>query len=66
MNESLKKRLLVLACVAYVVCPLDFDFIPIIGWIDDAAVIVMTYQELRAMGRRKVVKPPTITIDHAA
>lgn len=28
----------------YVICPLDFDFIPIIGWIDDAAIVAIVYK----------------------
>lgn len=36
-----RARLLVLAMIAYVVSPIDLisDFIPVIGWLDDAAVV---------------------------
>lgn len=29
------------AAIIYVICPLDFDFIPVIGWVDDLFVAVM-------------------------
>jgi uncharacterized membrane protein YkvA (DUF1232 family) len=32
----------------YVVCPLDFDFIPVIGWIDDVIVAYCCIQKYRA------------------
>jgi uncharacterized membrane protein YkvA (DUF1232 family) len=40
-RAPLKTRLTVIAIIAYVVSPIDLisDFIPVIGWIDDAAVI---------------------------
>ncbi len=37
-----EKCLLVIGCILYVICPLDFDFIPIVGWVDDVAVIGYT------------------------
>jgi uncharacterized membrane protein YkvA (DUF1232 family) len=30
--------------VVYVISPLDFDFIPIVGWIDDAAIVALVYK----------------------
>lgn len=56
-----EKAVLIVLCVAYVVCPLDGDFIPFLGWIDDAVVVWLTY--------RSVTAPPkdsssTITVDH--
>jgi uncharacterized membrane protein YkvA (DUF1232 family) len=39
MNEQLKSMLIVIATVLYVICPLDGDFIPIIGWLDDIGVV---------------------------
>jgi uncharacterized membrane protein YkvA (DUF1232 family) len=30
--------------IVYVICPLDFDFIPFIGWIDDAAIVALVYK----------------------
>ncbi|GIL37794.1 YkvA family protein [Roseiterribacter gracilis] len=42
-ESPLQARLLVIAMIAYVVSPIDLisDFIPIIGWIDDAAVVAL-------------------------
>jgi|JI10StandDraft_1071094.scaffolds.fasta_scaffold2467442_1 uncharacterized membrane protein YkvA (DUF1232 family) len=38
----MKKLLIVVACIIYVVWPIDVlpDFIPIVGWIDDLVAIV--------------------------
>lgn len=41
---------IVILCVLYTLSPLDFDFIPAIGWLDDLAVdaggIVLTIYQL--------------------
>lgn len=37
-----------IAAMVYVVCPLDLDFIPIIGWIDDLVVAYMGIYQWRA------------------
>lgn len=29
----------------YVICPLDFDFLPLIGWVDDVAVSYMCIKQ---------------------
>ncbi|MDO5470217.1 MAG: YkvA family protein [Akkermansia sp.] len=45
-RSGLKGSLCIVACVlavAYAVFPGDFDFIPIIGWLDDALVLVTTF-----------------------
>jgi len=34
------------ACL-YVLCPLDFDFMPMIGWFDDLFVAVMGIRKFR-------------------
>lgn len=34
------------AGVGYVLCPLDFDFIPAIGWIDDGYAIYLVWRVL--------------------
>ena len=31
----------------YVICPLDLDFIPIVGWIDDAIVAYLCVKKWR-------------------
>jgi uncharacterized membrane protein YkvA (DUF1232 family) len=46
--NPLTKSLMVVGAALYVICPLDFDFIPVFGWIDDAIVIWMTYRKLQA------------------
>jgi uncharacterized membrane protein YkvA (DUF1232 family) len=42
-RSPLRARLLVVAMIAYVLSPIDLisDFIPIIGWIDDAALVAL-------------------------
>ncbi len=41
-----QKCLWVVGCILYVICPLDFDFIPIVGWIDDVVVIGLTVEQV--------------------
>lgn len=40
----MKKLIVVIACLAYVLWPLDLlpDFIPLVGWIDDILAIAGT------------------------
>ena len=45
ISETLKEQggvtpgwLLVMA-IAYCICPLDFDFIPVVGWLDDVGFL---------------------------
>lgn len=44
----MKKFLIILLAVIYVVSPIDFipDFIPVLGWLDDLVVIVMAAKQL--------------------
>ena len=58
---SKEKAMWIIGCVVYVICPLDFDFIPFLGWIDDAFVIYLTYQKLHEPPQ---AGPAVITIDH--
>jgi uncharacterized membrane protein YkvA (DUF1232 family) len=37
----------IIAAAVYVICPLDFDFIPIAGWVDDWIVAYMCYRKYR-------------------
>jgi uncharacterized membrane protein YkvA (DUF1232 family) len=46
MTTTEKKWLLIAACIAYVICPLDFDFIPFLGWLDDLAVVLLTRRQV--------------------
>lgn len=34
-------RVVALVALAWVVFPLDFDFVPILGWVDDAVVVTL-------------------------
>lgn len=46
---TLGEKLMVLGCgAAYVLFPLDFDFIPVIGWIDDGYAIFLVCQVMTA------------------
>lgn len=49
------RRWLVLACVLWIVSPLDGDWVPVVGWIDDAAAglvaLATTWQGLKAKWR---------------
>lgn len=38
--------------IAYVFIPLDFDWIPVVGWIDDFAVIILIIKRLQAETQR--------------
>ncbi len=45
---------LLLAGIAYVLLPLDFDWVPFIGWVDDAFVIVLLVKRLQKEAHRYV------------
>jgi Protein of unknown function (DUF1232) len=45
-RPKINKWLLFSLAILYVVCPLDFDFIPIGGWVDDAIVMFMSIKAL--------------------
>jgi uncharacterized membrane protein YkvA (DUF1232 family) len=51
----MKRILIAIACFLYVVSPLDLlpEFLPIIGWLDDVAAIVLTIRHLSEGGRQK-------------
>lgn len=44
----MRKFLIICGCILYVVSPIDLvvDLIPVLGWLDDVAIVVMT---IRAM-----------------
>jgi uncharacterized membrane protein YkvA (DUF1232 family) len=37
-KPRIRAELWLVAAVIYVICPLDFDFVPIAGWVDDVFV----------------------------
>jgi uncharacterized membrane protein YkvA (DUF1232 family) len=38
--------LIAIGAIIYIVCPLDLDFIPVLGWVDDAAVGYSAYKAI--------------------
>lgn len=40
-----------IAAGIYVVCPLDLDFIPFVGWLDDILVAYLGYQKYQEASR---------------
>jgi uncharacterized membrane protein YkvA (DUF1232 family) len=59
---SFLSNILVISGIVYILSPLDFDWIPFFGWIDDGIVMYFLcqrlkkekgrYNRLKAMGRR--------------
>ncbi|MEK6701060.1 MAG: YkvA family protein [Planctomycetota bacterium] len=49
MEASIRKILIVIGCLAYVMSPIDLvpDFIPGLGQLDDLTVIALTVRALR-------------------
>lgn len=45
---------LLLGGLAYILLPLDFDWVPFIGWIDDAFIIVLLIKRLQKETHRYV------------
>jgi len=55
------------AAFLYVICPLDFDFVPAIGWVDDVFVAMMGIRKFSAgMQSRRAAGAPTIDVTHRA
>ncbi|MBS1773683.1 MAG: DUF1232 domain-containing protein [Bacteroidetes bacterium] len=46
--------LLLLLGVVYIILPFDFDWVPVIGWIDDAVVLVLLVKLLQRETKRYV------------
>lgn len=38
-NKGITPGWLLIVAIAYCVCPLDFDFIPVVGWLDDVGFL---------------------------
>jgi uncharacterized membrane protein YkvA (DUF1232 family) len=53
MSELTKSVLIVIATVLYVICPLDGDFIPVLGWLDDIVVIWLCIDYFRGKERSR-------------
>jgi uncharacterized membrane protein YkvA (DUF1232 family) len=45
----------VIGSTLYVLCPLDFDFVPFFGWIDDAFVVWLAAKNVLREMRRNVI-----------
>ncbi len=53
-----------IAASIYVLCPLDMDFIPIVGWVDDIVVACMGISKYRkGVQLREAMKAEANTID---
>lgn len=48
-----QKILIVSGCILYVICPLDLDFLPVVGWLDDGIALILAV---------RVLKSPTLTV----
>ena len=42
-----KNALMIAGTALYVICPLDFDFVPLLGWLDDVALVVYTAYKIK-------------------
>jgi uncharacterized membrane protein YkvA (DUF1232 family) len=45
--KSIHPAIWLVAAFVYVVCPLDFDFVPVVGWCDDLVVAYAGIQKFR-------------------
>jgi hypothetical protein len=45
--QGAKKWLIVAACLLWIISPIDGDFIPFIGWLDDAFAAYIAYQQFK-------------------
>jgi len=43
----------IIGAALYLICPLDGDWIPVIGWIDDAFVLWIAAKKVRAAFQRR-------------
>lgn len=52
-------KLLPVVAIAYVLLPVDFlrDFIPVLGWLDDAWVVILLMTIFMAVGNRYASRP---------
>lgn len=47
-QSSVPPWIWLVAGTLYVICPLDGDFIPVVGWIDDVVVAYLAYKKWQA------------------
>lgn len=40
------KMLIIVAAAIYIIWPFDFDFVPVLGWVDDLAVGYFAYKAI--------------------
>ena len=64
MDTNTKKWLLIAACAAYVICPLDMDFIPFLGWVDDLMVVLLTRYQIKQWSAADQATAMPLVIDH--
>jgi Protein of unknown function (DUF1232) len=50
-KPRINKWLLFGLALAYLICPLDGDFVPLVGWLDDAVVMAMGIRALMDKSR---------------
>lgn len=54
--KSIPPWVWLVGAAAYFVCPLDFDFIPGIGWLDDLAVAGFAIKQFLAAGKTSTIE----------
>jgi uncharacterized membrane protein YkvA (DUF1232 family) len=52
---TLKALAWIIGAALYCVCPLDGDFVPVVGWIDDAVVCWIAYRQVRKQMAANVI-----------
>jgi len=63
MSEQTKSVLIVIGTVAYVICPLDGDFILVLGWLDDLVIIGLCIAYFRSKAAKE--KTPEVVDEEA-
>ncbi|MBS1783684.1 MAG: DUF1232 domain-containing protein [Bacteroidetes bacterium] len=53
-SMSLLTKILLVLGIAYIILPFDFDWIPILGWLDDALVFFLLLKRLQFETHRYV------------
>jgi uncharacterized membrane protein YkvA (DUF1232 family) len=58
--------LIALGALLYVVCPFDFDFVPVLGWVDDAAVAYMAWRHISTPPKNGAVIDGEFTVKNGS